>query len=284
MIPLEPHPEALLERARRGVLAPEETELLEAHLGECPACALELEAASLFRSALAPRDEDAALDLQAVERAMAIARPLGGLRRVPWSVRIGLAAILMGGLAAGAYTLRGRWHVQPVALVPTSPVMKSASGPAPVAAPEPALRVEATSPAPSPRVLASRAAAPRSPAELFAQANQARRNGLDDEAVVLYRELQHTFPDSREAQLSQATLAQLLLDRGQADQALAGFDRYLHGSAAGPVTEDALVGRATALAKLGKRAEERATWQELLARFPASIHASRARARLAELR
>jgi TolA-binding protein len=39
-----------------------------------------------------------------------------------------------------------------------------------------------------------------------------------------------------------------------------------------------------ALMKLNQRDQERATWQELLARFPNSIHASRARSRLGELR
>jgi TolA-binding protein len=122
------------------------------------------------------------------------------------------------------------------------------------------------------------------PEELFARANQLRRSGRDSEAMTLYRELQRAYPDSREARLSQATLARLLLEHGQASEALSGFDSYLKSGDTGAMTEDALVGRAMALMKLNQRDQERATWQELLARFPNSIHASRARARLGELR
>ena len=49
------------------------------------------------------------------------------------------------------------------------------------------------------------------------------------------------------------------------------------------VTEEALVGRANALQKMGKRDEERAAWLLLLSKYPNSIHAGRAKARVAEL-
>jgi TolA-binding protein len=120
--------------------------------------------------------------------------------------------------------------------------------------------------------------------ELFARANQARRSGRDESAMALYRELQRLYPASPEAELSKATLARLLLDHGQAEQALHGFDAYLGSGRTGAMSEDALVGRAGALMQLNRRSEERATWQELLRRYPTSIHASRARARLGELR
>jgi TolA-binding protein len=120
------------------------------------------------------------------------------------------------------------------------------------------------------------------PAELFRAANQARRDGNAPQAVELYRALQSRFPSSDEAHLSRATLAQLMLDRGEAGAALDGFDQYLaqNGTVLG---EEALVGRALALGKLGNRSAEIAAWKEVLRRYPDSVHARLARSRLGAL-
>ncbi len=120
--------------------------------------------------------------------------------------------------------------------------------------------------------------------ELFSQATRARRDKNDAEAIRLYRELQRRYPDSRESNASRVVLGQLLLDRTDPDKALAEFDGYLKQGKPGTVTEEALVGRALALQKLGRYAEERAAWQELLAKFPSSVHAARARERLSQKR
>jgi TolA-binding protein len=119
-------------------------------------------------------------------------------------------------------------------------------------------------------------------ATLFARANAARRRGDRDEALRLYRRLQERFPASDEARLSHATMGKLVLE-GEPDAALAEFDRYLGAAKGGALGEEALVGRAVALGRLGRHAEEKAAWQELLARHPRSVHAARARARIAEL-
>jgi TolA-binding protein len=123
---------------------------------------------------------------------------------------------------------------------------------------------------------------PRTAAALFGAANRARRYGDTAQAMALYHALQVGFPASEEARLSRATLATLELDRGDPGAALEGFDRYIEqgGSA---LSVEALVGRAVALSKLGKTSEELASWKEVARRFPGTVHAKRAAARIAVL-
>src|SRR4030095_10660429 len=110
-----------------------------------------------------------------------------------------------------------------------------------------------------PEKKASPSAAP-SAAALFASANQARRAGHRGEALRLYRELERRYPDSPEAKLSHAIVGRMLLDGDDPGAALGEFDRYL-GQSDASLSEEALVGRALALQKLGRKAEERAAWQ-----------------------
>jgi TolA-binding protein len=119
-------------------------------------------------------------------------------------------------------------------------------------------------------------------ASLFADANRARRDGNVDRAVALYQSLQARFPSSSESELSRALLAQMLLERGSPEAALAGFDRYLAEGA--PVLgAEALVGRARALEQLGKSEQAILAWTQVQSRFPGSVHARLAAARLAAL-
>lgn len=119
-------------------------------------------------------------------------------------------------------------------------------------------------------------------AALFADANRARRDGNIERAIVLYRSLQSRFPSSAESELSRALLAQLLLDRGSPEAALAGFDRYLAEGT--PVLgAEALVGRARALEQLGKSAQAIMAWQAVQESFPGSVHARLATTRIAAL-
>jgi len=119
-------------------------------------------------------------------------------------------------------------------------------------------------------------------ATMFADANRARRDGNADRAVGLYRALQSRYPNSSESELSRALLAQLLLDRGNPEAALAGFDRYLAEDT--PVlSAEALVGRARALEQLGKSTQAAAAWRQVQSRFPGSVHARLATTRLAAL-
>ncbi|HET7538494.1 MAG TPA: tetratricopeptide repeat protein [Polyangiaceae bacterium] len=134
---------------------------------------------------------------------------------------------------------------------------------------------------PVPAAAASREA-PTDAAALFAEANRARRDGNVDRAVGLYRTLQSRFPSSSESELSRALLAQLLLQRGNPEAALAGFDRYLADD--DPVlSAEALVGRARALEQLGKSTQAAAAWRLVQSRFPGSVHARLAATRLAAL-
>jgi TolA-binding protein len=123
---------------------------------------------------------------------------------------------------------------------------------------------------------------PSSSAKLFAEANQARRAGDIGRASGLYHLLQDQFPGSAEADLSRVTLSLLLLDSGDAQGALIGFERYLAGSSRG-LEAEALVGRARALGRLGRRDLEASAWQEVRRKYPRSIYGRQATERLSAL-
>jgi TolA-binding protein len=123
-----------------------------------------------------------------------------------------------------------------------------------------------------------------SAAEAFSRANLARRDGKVKEAVRLYRALQERFAGSSEELVSRVALGRLLLDRlGDSRGALVQFNSYLASPGSGALREEAMVGRALALGRLRRGAEERAAWVALLEAWPKSAHAKRAQARLAEL-
>jgi TolA-binding protein len=116
-------------------------------------------------------------------------------------------------------------------------------------------------------------------ASLFDDANEARRRGDYARAIFIHRRLEALFPRSREAQVSYGTIGRLLLDRGDAAAALTSFDAY-EARGAGPLDEAVLVGRATALDRLGRSDEGRAAWRTLLTTFPTTPYASHARSRI----
>jgi TolA-binding protein len=123
---------------------------------------------------------------------------------------------------------------------------------------------------------------PTTSAKLFGAANQARRAGDVGRASGLYHLLQEQFPGSAEAELSRVTLALLLLDSGDAQGALSGFERYLAGASRG-LEAEALVGRARALGRLGRRDLEATAWQEVQRKYPRSIYGRQATERLSAL-
>lgn len=123
---------------------------------------------------------------------------------------------------------------------------------------------------------------PSSAAKLFGEANQARRAGDIGRASGLYHLLQDQFPGSPEADLSRVTLALLLLDGGDARGALSGFEHYLAGSSRA-LEAEALVGRARALGRLGRRDQEAVAWREVERKYPRSIYGRQANERLAAL-
>jgi TolA-binding protein len=71
-----------------------------------------------------------------------------------------------------------------------------------------------------------------------------------------------------------------LLERRDAAGALGAFDGYLGRHPAGALCEEALDGKARALGTFGRTQEGRDTLGALLARFPGSAYAPRARRRL----
>jgi TolA-binding protein len=165
-------------------------------------------------------------------------------------------------------------------LAPADPAASSAliaaEAPAEVAS-EPAAE-----PSLAPPLLAHKNADPTPTAhELFGSANRARHDDDAARASGLYRELQRRYPASAEAVVSRVSLGRLLLDRlHDPAGALAQFDRYLAESAQDSLAEEALFGRASALLALGRPDAERETWRTLLTRYPNSVYADRARARL----
>ncbi|MBI5489849.1 MAG: zf-HC2 domain-containing protein [Deltaproteobacteria bacterium] len=121
-------------------------------------------------------------------------------------------------------------------------------------------------------------------ASLFSRANAARRSRDYGVAAAAYGELGRLFPGSLEELLSRVTYGTLLLEvLGQPQRALGLFDSYLAAARGGTMAEEALVGRALALGRLGRTDEERAAWHALLAEFPESTHADRARRRIEAL-
>lgn len=142
-----------------------------------------------------------------------------------------------------------------------------------------------------PEVVAPAPSAPAAPpvaapvvadaATMFAEANRAKARGNHADAVRGYRELGRTYPNSPEARLASAIVGRLLLDDGNAAEAITSLDRYLQ-SGDGSLREEALAARATALGRLGRHDEEIATWTQFLRSYPNSIHAKRAEARLNE--
>jgi TolA-binding protein len=137
-------------------------------------------------------------------------------------------------------------------------------------------------PAPAPMPAVAPAPVDADAASLFANAEAARRRGLGAEAARLFRELSARFPGSREEIAARPLFGQLLLDDlRRPDQALPLFDRYLGDQPTGALAEEAAVGRAQALERLGRLADAHAAWRDFLDRHPDSVHAEVARRRLA---
>ncbi|MCH9681111.1 MAG: hypothetical protein K0V04_06750 [Deltaproteobacteria bacterium] len=118
-------------------------------------------------------------------------------------------------------------------------------------------------------------------ATLLRLAGEARDAGRIRTASRLYARLFREHPRSREATTGRVSAGRLELDaRGRAAAALLHFDRYLRDEPDGILAEEAMLGRALARGRQGRTAAELQAWTDLLDRFPASLHASRARARV----
>jgi TolA-binding protein len=305
------HPEELLDRVRRGQASAVERARVEQHLAHCEACRFEhaLLAQSARDAAPHPGDGERARRIEQAAAATLAAR--GVLAQGTQSKRARRASALVAAAvvsslataAAAAVITQPAWLARVLPL-PSAPAAASPSAaaphpirrahtrtaPAPSPAPPPAqpLAIDPDPPAPAlppaPAPPQRTATAPGA-AELFAAANLARREHETGNAVRLYRELARRHPRSAEAAVSRVALGRLLLDRlGDARGALREFDGYLQDRREQALREDALIGRALALGRLGRAGEERAAWQSLLSGFPGSGYAESARARLEELR
>jgi TolA-binding protein len=304
------HPEEMLDAARRGTLGAAAADDLHAHLARCAACRLSLTLPEELHAESAVTSADDALlarlvsgALRGEPRVAPEARPRhassAGRR-----VAVALALLLVGGSGGAAvWSMGGASFAR--RFVPEILQLARRHEPAPTAAPRPASSVRAAAPeimplapaeAPAPAAIAPPAPPPHLPRlhvplpprptadQLFTEANLARREGDLTLALRRYAELRRAYPGSREELTARVVVGDLLLAEGPTRDALASYDSYLSASPRGTLAEEALVGRASALMRLGRRDEEREAWTRLLREHPDSVQVVRARRRLAELR
>lgn len=276
-------PDNLLVASRKGTLTAEEQERLDTHVRQCSLCRLALAVGQDFDAVLetSPGDELIAARIARGPRDGSF----GGTRRARRAsvVVIAAAGVIAGaGLAAAAI---GGWKLRSERVA--SPALEHP--PAPAAMPARPERIEPakdlTGPEAEPSTEVPAAPPPSAPppltaAELFAKANASRSEGNGRRALSLYGELQSRYPVSEETEISYVSLGRVMLDLGQSSGALSQFDRYLSRKPQGPLAQEALFGKASALARLGRLEEERRAWQTLLARFPNSVYRDRANERL----
>jgi TolA-binding protein len=291
----------LMVRIRRGDASVEERRAFEQALSASALLRLSHQMGRDFDDEARVRPGDDDLIARAASGAVTRRTRHMGKRR---ALLLGVAASLALATTAAATTswLRSNVEARPPAPVPDQ---KSPSRAAALVSPAPHRDVETPSePSRSP-VVATPAApsttthrdAPRTPVEprsnpiaaaeesaagLFREANAARRAGNFELARAHYTELQARYPETDEARVSRVSLGKLLLSAGRTREAERQFQSYLQVRG-GNLDEEALVGRAEALGRLGESGEERRVWEVLLRGHPSTVYATRARQRLLEL-
>jgi hypothetical protein len=265
--------EALKENAPPSA---EELSEIREHEAACPACAaLSLLGPSL-RDEMKPRADDQVL----VQRVVGSARR--GVSQGRTRIRVALlaaAVVLIGTVALaglGVFSSKPPAVLDP-GVAPAIPQPRAPLVPDTVPPPSPVPSAKLELPPPRPSAPPKSASEP-SAAELFAEASELRRNGKNAAAVQRYELLSARFPGSREEIASRVLSGNLVLASDPA-RALQRFEAYL-ATKNGALAEEAMLGRALALDRLGRSGEARQAWQDLLTRFPDSVQASRARARL----
>src|SRR6266545_4044418 len=303
--PVDVHPEDLLDRERDGALTLEDRRRLDAHAAWCSACALVRRAGTDFAVERITWRDDEALAQSLANRVLGATRsvtPPGvpARSRAPQSAFIArsrrrrrswtVAAVVMfaaTGATASLWSVRRFLVAHPVVSPPPSlaataePRKAPAAKPAEIAAvtvgPETAPQAPKAVHARAANAATTRPKAAEEPVvappadQLFAAANEARRRGDSSQAIKLYGQLQQQHAGTREETTSRVLLGRLLLDRGEdAAQALTLFTRYLDTNPNGTLAEEAHLGRAVALMRLGRAQEERQAWQQLLSFHPHS--------------
>jgi TolA-binding protein len=291
--------EDLVARARRGLLSAGEHTTLERALERDPALQAAYRVGVELDRAGAVQGGDAALIARAADAAIARATAMtprtrsAGKTRWAAAAAVGLSVIFASGVATALFTGALPWPFQRATISASDPAPARIRAPKPKHArrdpprAEPTEVLAPTEPAPLPRAEDKPARTPSGPtaeraAELFHEANNARRDGDLAHARRLYSQLIATHPSSDEAGLARVSLGRLLLAAGDARGAERELRRYL-ATGGGQLREEALVGRAQSLSSLGRKADERAAWLRLLDEHPSSVYAAQARQRLAEL-
>lgn len=298
--------EGLLIRARRGDLPAEQQVLLRAALDSSASLRLAYQVGRDFDYVQRVQAGDDELIVRACERVLR--RPSSSRNTRSVALALLSAALLLGATGAAASGWLGRWQAEPEqvnersaspqtqqtasrrgqAAHASAPEQQSEAKTAKVmtigteheaSAPQPARE---TPPGPAQSMPASNPPAARSAASMFRQANAARRNGDFRVAKAIYAELQAVFPNTTEARISRVSLGKLHLSAGRAHQAERQFRLYLT-TGGGHLNEEALVGRAEALARLGNTDEELRVWGQLRSQHPGSLYAARAGKRIQEL-
>jgi TolA-binding protein len=305
--------ERLATRARHGSLSDDELHRFEEGLAAHPSLRLAYRIGRDFDQELRVRAGDDALVLRASGRVLSLP---GRRRAKARALLLGVAAALLLGSAAAASLVWSAWDDDPQSVAPANPV-KAAVAKSPAAVTPPAHTPEGRPGAASaqntpsgsgttrrgpgassgvsaarppvtrrsdttPSALSAPAPEPETAAELFAMASAARRAGDLGRARELFASLQWKFPQSSEARVSRVSLGKLLLAENRPADAEREFAAYLAGNERA-LEEEAYVGRATALARIGRDAEEVRVWQDLLRRHPSSLYATKARERLQAL-
>jgi TolA-binding protein len=315
------HPEDLIDKRSRGALSPVEDAILQEHLDRCAVCRFELAARDelALEDSGEPSDAEVAAAIAGALGAVRTAPKPAPEELTPAPVAVpnrrrrlaGLllvaAALMVGGVATAR--LSGGWTALVTGLGTAEPTRRTlVSGAEETATPTPTLTPTLTpaltltpTPALTPTLTLTPAPAPAptpaltltptptlaltgavTAAALFARASDARQRGDHAGAGDAYRELLAKHPDAAEAPIARVAFGRMLLDDGDATHALEMFEAYLRG-ADGVLREEAMLGRAVALQRLGRTQEEADAWTALLGAVPGSVHAERARARLEEL-
>jgi ferric-dicitrate binding protein FerR (iron transport regulator) len=122
------------------------------------------------------------------------------------------------------------------------------------------------------------------PADLIRRARAHVKAQRWSDAVAAYRRVASEFPNQPEAVTVRVRLAEIeLAHLGSPGTALTDYRHYLTEAPNGPLAEDALFGVCSALRQIGRKDDEARSLAEFLRRFPQSVRAPAADARLKQI-